>query len=181
MVPACCDAGTVVITWDTGLQLGLVLPSPVLEGVGRPGLWGKQEPGAHVSPAGVVGAPGSSRLVRAGGDFQGWRPGRVGKACLWVPCVRRLLTERAPKHTGLMFVLPSQPGALATLTEQGRQSRELHLLATECSWSLSQLPFWAVATGQEHSGSKACPSPCCPSFQAAGKAAWGTSGLDKHA
>lgn len=67
MVPACCDAGTVVITWDTGLQLGLVLPSPALEGVGWPGLWGKQEPGAHVSPAGVVGAPGSGRLVRVWG------------------------------------------------------------------------------------------------------------------
>lgn len=126
-------------------------------------------------------------LSGSGGDFQGWRPGRVGKACLWVPCVRRLLTEGAPKHTGLMFVLPSQPGALATLTEQvhkvgkGPQSRDLHLLATECPRSLSQLPFWAVATGQGHSGSKICPSPCCPSFQAAGKAAWWTSCLDKQA
>lgn len=123
-------------------------------------------------------------LSGSGGDFQGWRPDRIGKACLWVLCVRRLSTEGAPKHTGLMFVLPSQPGALATLTEQvhhvgkGTQSRDLHLLATECPRSLSQLPFWAVATGQGHSGSKVCPSPCCPP---AGKVAWGTSCLDKQA
>lgn len=33
----------------TGLQLGLVLPSPALEGAGWPGLWGRQGPGIHIS------------------------------------------------------------------------------------------------------------------------------------
>lgn len=91
----------------TGLLLGLVLPSPALQGVGWPGLRARQEPGTHVSPAGM-GTPGGGRLVRARGDFHEWRPGRVGEACLGAAYLRRPLTKGYSKAHWAQ-ILSSQP------------------------------------------------------------------------
>lgn len=73
-------------------------------------------------------------LSRPRGDFREWRPGRVGEACLGAAYLRRLLTEGTPKHTGLKFLLPSQPGALAALTQQGYQVGKSPQSRSYISW-----------------------------------------------
>lgn len=146
----------------TGLLLGLVLPSPALQGVGWPGLRARQEPGAHVSPAGV-GAPGGGRLSGPRGDFHEWWPGRAGEACLGAAYSKGVLQSTL----GSNFFPASLDGALAIETQQGYQvgkslqSRGLDLLATECPLSLILQAL--VPEGQGIcSGGRACPPPCCP-------------------
>lgn len=127
-------------------------------------LEGKRNLG-HVSPAGM-GTPGGGRLVRARGDFHEWRPGRVGEACLGAAYLRRLLTEGYSKAHWAQ-ILPSQPGALATLTQQSYevgkspQSRGPHPLATECPLSLTLQA--SVPEGQGHLLRwQSLPISCCP-------------------
>lgn len=154
------------IRWDTGLQLGLVLPSPAPEGVGRPGLWGRQEPGAHVSRAGVVGAPGGGRLVRAWGRLprvEAWQLGRhvCGHR------VRRLLTEGCSKaHWAHIFSSQPDwsPGHTNRASPPGGEGPTIqrslgHRMPSEPE---SATLLGCGYEGQGHSGSKARPSPCCP-------------------
>lgn len=91
----------------------------------------------------------------------------VGKACLWAPCVRRLLTEGCSKaHWAHIFSSQPDwsPGHTNRASPPGGEGPTIqrslgHRMPSEPE---SATLLGCGYEGQGHSGSKACPSPCCP-------------------